>query len=54
MNRLAIKDISIVNKNKEKITCLKLENKQLKFILYSYLNDKPSENENFKEFSFEK
>ena len=54
MNRLAIKDISIVNKSKEKFTGLKLENKNLKFILYSYENDKPPENNTFKEFSFEK
>ena len=54
MNRLVIKDISIVNKNKEKFTGLKLENKNLKFILYSYENDKPNENNTFKEFSFEK
>ena len=52
MNKLVLKDISIINKNKEKVTGLKLENKQFKFILYSYENDKPQENTIFKEFSF--
>ena len=54
MNKLVIKDISIINKNKDKIVGLKLENKDLKFILYSYNESKPPENEKFKEFSFEK
>ena len=36
MNKLVLKDISIINKNKEKVTGLKLEYKDLKFILYSY------------------
>ena len=36
MNKLCIKDISILNKNSEKIIGLKLENKDYKFILYSY------------------
>ena len=52
MNKLVIKDISIINKTKEKVSGLKLENKNLKFILYSYENTKPPENEDFKEFSF--
>ena len=52
MSKLVIKDISIINKTKEKVSGLKLENKNLKFILYSYENTKPPENEDFKEFSF--
>ena len=55
MNKLALKDISIINKNKEKVNGIKLENKDLKFILYSYKeNNIPLENEIFKEFSFDK
>ena len=53
MNKLVIKDISIINKNKNKITGVKLENKDHKFILYSYLENNPLPNENFIEFSFE-
>ena len=53
MNKLLIKDISIINK-KEKIVGLKLENKDIKFILYSYDNEnnKPEETDIFREFSF--
>jgi len=53
MNKLLIKDISIINK-KEKIIGLKLENKDIKFILYSYDNEnnKPEETDIFREFSF--
>ena len=56
MNKLCIKDISILNKNSEKITGLKLENKDYKFILYSYddeINDEIiNESEQFIKFSF--
>jgi len=52
MNKLVIKDISIVNKNKKKTTGIKLENKDHKFILYSYVNELPPQNEDFIEFSF--
>ena len=54
MNKLVLKDISIIDKNKEKINGLKLENKDLKFILYSYDGiNVPDETEIFKKFSFE-
>ena len=56
MNKLCIKDISILNKNSEKVTGLKLENKDYKFILYSS-EDKISdeilnESQQFLQFSF--
>lgn len=54
MNKLVLKDISIINKNKDKVTGLKLESKDLKFILYSCENNISEENDNFKKFSFEK
>ena len=53
MNKLIIKDISIVNKNKKKTTGIKLENKDHKFILYSYSDEIPPQDDNFIEFSFE-
>ena len=54
MNKLVLKSISIISKNKEKVSGLKLESKDLKFILYTYENDiLPSDNEIFKQFSFE-
>ena len=52
MNKYSIKDISIINKSKKKIVGIKLENKENKFILYSYENELPSENNNFSPISF--
>ena len=56
MNKLCIKDISILNKNSEKITGLKLENKDYKFILYSSedeISDEIlNESQQFLQFSF--
>lgn len=52
MNKYSIKDISIINKSKKKIVGIKLENKENKFILYSFENELPSENNNFSPISF--
>ena len=45
MNKYSLKDITLVNKNKESNKVLKLENKKQKFVLYFPVNHE--ENEHF-------
>ena len=39
MNKYSLKDIAIINKNKESYNVLKLENKDKKYILYLCVNE---------------
>ena len=55
MNKYSLKDITLVNKNKESNKVLKLENKQHKFILYFPVNNENEEgNEHFEKLVFDK
>lgn len=55
MNKYSLKDITLVNKNKESNKVLKLENKQNKFILYFPVNNENEEgNEHFEKLVFDK
>lgn len=55
MNKYSLKDITLVNKNKESNKVLKLENKQHKFILYFPVNNEnEEENEHFEKLIFDK
>ena len=53
MNKYSLKDIAIINKNKESYNVLKLENKDKKYILYLCVNEENKKNEHFEELIFD-
>ena len=53
MSKYSIKDITIINKSKESYNVLKLENKDVKQILYGCKNKEFKDNENFAELCFD-
>ena len=53
MNKYSLKDIIIINKNKESYNVLKLENKDKKYILYLCINEENKKNEHFEELIFD-